>query len=103
MLSVFNRRLWRFEAILFMIGLLFLYIIMPVHALNCNDQDCWDDGNLLSEQDKICNALPHPYLAGYYSEDGSEMYASGKTEITKDDTTAQATPSPRTIRLQEST
>ncbi|MBQ7545887.1 MAG: hypothetical protein IJT41_02835, partial [Clostridia bacterium] len=41
-------------------------------------------GDNLSETDKLYNSLPHPYLAGYYSEDGSEITITGMKISSKD-------------------
>ena len=42
-----------------------------------DEEEPWRYDYFLTEQDRLYNSLPHPYLAGYYSEDGSEITITG--------------------------
>ena len=42
-----------------------------------DEEELWRYDYFLTEQDRLYNSLPHPYLAGYYSEDGSEITITG--------------------------
>ena len=80
-------RILKIPSVLLMIGI-FACIQFPTCAAI---GDLWESmdsdpyyGYFLREQDKQNNALPHPYLAGYYSEDRSEITITGMKVTSRD-------------------
>ena len=64
---------------------LLLGLLSPAHFVVpfLERQDAVQNNSGLTEEEILYNSLPHPYLAGYYSPDGSEITITGLKKLSK--------------------